>query len=75
MSREKIFPLIKRKTPVLDLVRGNPEFVERPLLGILAETPEEIRSFRRGVIGGFTTVLAVALFLALVLARAPEKPK
>jgi len=66
------FPLIKRKTPILDLIRRSPEFRERPLLGFLAETPEEIRSLRRGVVGGFATAIALALFLAPVLARIKE---
>ena len=69
MSEERIFPLIKRKTPILDRIRGNPVFKERPLFGILAETPEEIRSLRRGVVAGFASALAIAAFLPLALRK------
>jgi len=67
-----VFPLIDRKTPVLDRLRlrGSPvEFRERPLLGFLAETPEEVRGLRRGVAAGFGTVLALTLFMAPLLTK------
>lgn len=74
MTKQRgFFPLIERKTPVLDRLRGNPEYKERPLLGILATSPGEIRSLRRGLVTGFGTALVVTLLLAPILARVPEK--
>lgn len=68
--RGRLLPLTDRKTPILNIIRRNPE---RPLLGILAETPEEIRSLRRGIVTGITTTLAFTLLLTPFLARIPKE--
>jgi len=60
MTRKGVFPLLDRPTPLLDVVFGNPE---RKLYGILAETPEEIRQLRRGIVIGFVTALAISTML------------
>lgn len=68
-----VFPLVDRPTPFLDLVRSrsNPVFKERKLYGVLAETPEEIRSFRRGVVSGVISAVFLAAYLGTILERIP----
>ena len=52
---------------------------ERPLLGILAKTPAELRMLRRGIVsaavGGVATSLALTLLLPKIIERIPSKFK
>jgi len=66
--RRQILPIIERRTPVLDALRGW-GFRERRLLGFLASTPEEIRSLRRGIVVGLGTSLTLSILLPKVLSR------
>jgi len=59
----------KRPTPIRDLLK------ERPLIGIFAETPEEIRAFRRSLAAAVISGLFLASAYAALLTAALPKPK
>lgn len=47
---------------------------ERPLLGILVETKDELRAFRQSIVAGAIAFTAGALVLGAVLARKTAEP-
>jgi hypothetical protein len=57
------YPLIARRTPLLDLIK---ELENRPTLGILAKSPEDVRQLRQRVIAGVATSAIVALTVSVI---------
>lgn len=72
MSEERGFFGILPKGPVRKMLTNSPEWKERPLFGVIASTPEEIRGFRRGVASAGLAALLLALYLETVIGRVPK---
>lgn len=53
--------------------KGLKDFQDRPLLGILASTPEEVRGFRRGITSALLSSFILGLFLERAVARTPRR--
>ena len=70
-QKKRIYPLINRPTPLLDTLEKFEPIKERPLLGILASTPEEIRSLRRSVVAAVASALVFAAYGGYLLKRLP----
>jgi len=64
----RIFPILRRPTPIYDAVKAiNPPI--RPALGFIASNKSEIRTLRMRILGGLATAVGAAILVPTLVAR------